>query len=95
MLSKEEVKHILALSSLEADDEEFEVLQRRLSQMEEFVSQIKNADVDEDVSVKDAVDMNTLREDEPKESYPVEKILANAPKQKYGAFAVPLMMEDD
>lgn len=95
MLSKEEVKHILALSSLEASDEELVKLQNGLSQMEEFVSQIKNAEVDDDLSVTGAIDLNELREDVAKESYPTEELLKNAPKQKFNSFAIPLMMDDD
>ena len=95
MLSKEEVKHILALSSLEASDEELVKLQNGLSQMEEFVSQIKNAEVDDDLSVTGAIDLNELREDVAKGSYPTEELLKNAPKQKFNSFAVPLMMDDD
>ena len=94
MISIEEVKHILTISSLEASDEELKKLQKSLSQMEEFVSQIKNADVDDEMSIENKVSMNALREDEVKDSYPVEEILMNAPKQKFNSFAVPLMMED-
>ena len=58
MISIEEVKHILTLSSLEASDEELKKLQKSLSQMEEFVSQIKNADVDDEMSIENKVSMN-------------------------------------
>ena len=95
MLSKEEVRHILALSSLEASEEELEKLQSGLSQMEEFVSQIKNAEAGDDLAISNAIDMNELREDVAKESYPAEELLKNAPKQKFNSFAVPLMMDDD
>ena len=94
MISIEEVKHILQLSSLEVSDEELKKLQTSLSQMEEFISQIQNADVDDKIAISNAVSMNELREDKVENSYPVEEILKNAPKQKFNSFAVPLMMED-
>ncbi len=94
MISIEEVKHILQLSSLEVSDEELKKLQTSLSQMEEFISQIQNADVDDEIAISNAVSMNELREDKVENSYPVEEILKNAPKQKFNSFAVPLMMED-
>lgn len=94
MISIEEVKHILQLSSLEVSDEELKKLQTSLSQMEEFISQIQNADVNDEIAISNAVSMNELREDKVENSYPVEEILKNAPKQKFNSFAVPLMMED-
>lgn len=93
MISIEEVKHILTLSSLEASDEELKKLQK-FKPNGRICKSNKNADVDDEMSIENKVSMNALREDEVKDSYPVEEILMNAPKQKFNSFAVPLMMED-
>lgn len=94
MLSKEEIKHILDLSCLTADDEELLTLQKSLSEMEAFISQIQSAETD-DLKIEGKIGLAELRDDVPHQSMSVEDVLANAPKQKQGAFSVPLMMEDE
>lgn len=91
-LEIEDIKHLANLSALEFEESELENFKNEFNSILTFVDQIKNADVDGDLEYT-PIDVEELREDEAKESFPNEEILTNAPKKKMGCFAVPLMME--
>ncbi|MBQ8749804.1 MAG: Asp-tRNA(Asn)/Glu-tRNA(Gln) amidotransferase subunit GatC [Clostridia bacterium] len=91
-LEIEDIKHLANLSALEFEEERLEKFKDEFNSILGFVDQISSADVDGDLEYS-PVDVEELREDKVRESFAQEKILENAPKQKMGCFAVPLMME--
>ncbi|MGN1227253.1 MAG: Asp-tRNA(Asn)/Glu-tRNA(Gln) amidotransferase subunit GatC [Christensenellales bacterium] len=91
-LEIEDIKHLANLSALEFDEDRLEKFKDEFNSILGFVDQISNAEVDGEIEYS-PIDVEQLRDDEVRESYPQEKILMNAPKQKMGCFAVPLMME--
>ena len=91
-LEIEDIKHLAELSALEFSDDRLESFKDEFKNILKFVDQISNADVDGEIEYQ-PIDVEELRDDVAVDSYPQEKILENAPKQKMGCFAVPLMME--
>ena len=91
-LEIEDIKHLANLSALEFSDDELESFKKDFNNILSFVDTISKADVDGEIEYS-PIDVEELRDDIAVESFPQEKILMNAPKQKMGCFAVPLMME--
>ena len=91
-LEIEDIKHLADLSALEFSEERLKSFKDEFNSILKFVDQISNAKVDGEIEYS-PIDVEQLREDTAIQSYPQEKILENAPKQKMGSFAVPLMME--
>lgn len=91
-LEIEDIKHLAYLSALQFSDDELEKFKDDFNNILGFVDQISSANVDGELEYS-PIDVEELRDDVAKESYPQSKILENAPKQKMGCFAVPLMME--
>lgn len=91
-LEIEDIKHLANLSALEFTSEELENFKDDFNNILGFVDQISNANIEGEIEYS-PIDVEELRADEARESYAQEVILENAPKQKMGCFAVPLMME--
>lgn len=91
-LEIEDIKHLASLSALEFEDDKLEKFKDEFNSILKFVEQINNADVDGEIEYS-PVDVEELREDTARPSFANEEIITNAPKQKMGCFAVPLMME--
>ena len=87
-----EIKHLAELSKLEFTDEELQSFSREFEKLIELADTIKNADVNGERKLN-IIDMNELREDNPKESYSSEIILENAPDKKKSYFVVPRIVE--
>ena len=91
-LEIEDIKHLADLSALEFSEERLESFKDEFNNILKFVDQISSAEVAGEIKYE-PIDVEELREDEVVTSYEQSKILENAPKQKMGSFAVPLMME--
>ena len=90
MIDREQVLHVARLARLRLSDEEIERMSRELSSVLdhiEKISELELADV-EPTSHVIAVE-NVLRPDEPRPSWPRERVLASAPDQSGGGFRVP------
>ncbi|HEX2409890.1 MAG TPA: Asp-tRNA(Asn)/Glu-tRNA(Gln) amidotransferase subunit GatC [Solirubrobacteraceae bacterium] len=91
MLSRDQVLHVARLARLELSDEEMERFGGELSNVLDHIEKIGElgdlADV-EPTSHVVAVE-NVLRADEPRPSWPREKVLEAAPDVADGGFRVP------
>jgi aspartyl-tRNA(Asn)/glutamyl-tRNA(Gln) amidotransferase subunit C len=89
MIIRDEVEHIAELARLELGEREIEGLQNDLSRILEYVEQLNELDTT-DVPPTSHVTAqgDVLREDLPRPSLPVEKVLANAPRAEEGYFRV-------
>lgn len=82
MVSKEEVKNLADLARVRLSDEEAEALSKEMDSILDYVGQIKNASVEDEVLVP--VLKNIMREDVPinKDDEYTEDILNNAPSRQ-------------
>ena len=91
-MDKKEIKHLAELSKLEFTDEELESFDFEFEKLIELADIIKNANRDGERKLN-MIDMNELREDNPKSGYSSEILLENAPDKKKGYFVVPRIVE--
>ena len=90
MIDREQVLHVALLARLALDEEEVERMARELSGILEHVDRIAELDLDEVEPTDHVVELeNVLRPDEPRPSWPRERMLERAPDPAEGAFRVP------
>ncbi|MFI3229628.1 MAG: Asp-tRNA(Asn)/Glu-tRNA(Gln) amidotransferase subunit GatC [Bacillota bacterium] len=87
------IDHLEYLSKLSFTDEEKVAFDKDFSRIIAFVDEIKAIEIDDDGAQEATVTLADLREDVIKESLSVDKILANAPREKDGCFLTPLVVE--
>ena len=93
-LSREEVQHIALLARLGLSEEEIEKFRIQLSNILENFEILKQVDTSDLPPTAQSVDLqNVLRPDEPKPSYPVKKILDNAPQREGDYFKTKAVLE--
>ena len=82
--------HVARLARLRLEDAEVERMAGELSGILEHVDRIAGLDLEGVASTSHVVELeNVLRADEPRPSWPREKILEPAPDPVDGAFRVP------
>ena len=90
MIDREQVLHVARLARLRLTDEEVERMSGELSAILEHVERINELDLDGVEPTSHVVDVeNVLRPDEPRPSWPRERILAPAPDSSGEGFRVP------
>jgi aspartyl-tRNA(Asn)/glutamyl-tRNA(Gln) amidotransferase subunit C len=90
MIDREQVLHVARLARLALTEEEVEAMARELSGILEHVDRISELDLDQVEPTDHVVDLeNVLRPDEPRPSWPRERMLEQAPDPAEGAFRVP------
>lgn len=90
MIDREQVLHVARLARLRLTDDELERMSGELSQVLEHVDRIAELDLDGVSPTSHVVDLeNVWRADEPRPSWPREKVLEPAPDPVDGAFRVP------
>jgi aspartyl-tRNA(Asn)/glutamyl-tRNA(Gln) amidotransferase subunit C len=90
MISREQVLHVARLARLGLSEEEIETMARELSGILEHVDRIGELDLDGVEPTSHVVALeNVLRPDEPRPSWPRERVLEPAPDADAGAFRVP------
>jgi aspartyl-tRNA(Asn)/glutamyl-tRNA(Gln) amidotransferase subunit C len=90
VIDREQVLHVARLARLGLSEEEVETMSRELSGILEHVDRIGELDLDGVEPTSHVVALeNVLRPDEPRPSWPKEKILEPAPDPAEGAFRVP------
>jgi aspartyl-tRNA(Asn)/glutamyl-tRNA(Gln) amidotransferase subunit C len=84
------VLHVALLARLALTEDEVETMTRELSGILEHVDRIAELDLEQVEPTDHVVDLeNVLRPDEPRPSWPREKMLELAPDPVDGAFRVP------
>ncbi len=93
-LSAEEVRHIALLARVGMTDEDVERLQVQLSNILENFEVLSSVDTDGVPPTAHAIPvLNVMRKDEVQPSYPVDRILANAPNSEDNFFKVKIILE--
>ena len=92
-ISKDEIKHIANLSSLNLTEKEIEKYAKEVSEILEYAETVNNVDTS---MVKETIGANTnynvFRKDEIKQSVSKEDLLKNAPSAEDGMFRIPKVL---
>ena len=90
MIDREQVLHVARLARLRLTDEEVERMSSELSSILDHIEKISELDLENVEPTSHVVEVeNVLRADEPRESWPRERILDSAPDTADGGFRVP------
>ena len=90
MIDREQVLHVARLARLRLTDEEVKRMSGELSDILEHVERINELDLDGVEPTSHVIDVeNVLRPDEPRPSWPRERVLAPAPDATDDGFRVP------
>ncbi|MEX0971969.1 MAG: Asp-tRNA(Asn)/Glu-tRNA(Gln) amidotransferase subunit GatC [Solirubrobacterales bacterium] len=90
MIEREQVLHVAKLARLRLSEIEIEKMAGELSGILEHVDRIGELDLEGVAPTSHVVELeNVLRPDEPRESWPRDAVLAQAPDPADGAFRVP------
>ena len=90
MIDREQVLHVAKLARLRLDDEEVERMSGELSGILDHVERISELDLEGVEATSHVIELeNVLRADEPRPSWPREKVLEPAPDPAQDSFRVP------
>jgi aspartyl-tRNA(Asn)/glutamyl-tRNA(Gln) amidotransferase subunit C len=90
VIGREQVLHVAKLARLRLSDEEIERMPNELSGILDHIEKINELDLDDVEPTSHVVNLvNVLRPDEPRPSWPRERILEAAPDAGEGGFRVP------
>ncbi|MGE5691640.1 MAG: Asp-tRNA(Asn)/Glu-tRNA(Gln) amidotransferase subunit GatC [Pseudomonadota bacterium] len=89
-IGREQVLHVARLARLDLTDEEVGRFSEQLDAILEAVSKVSELDLDDVPPTSHPLDVvNVWREDEPRPSWPLERVFENAPEVEDDAFRVP------
>lgn len=95
MIDREQVLHVARLARLRLSEDEVERMAGELSSILGHVDRIAELDLEKVKPTSHVVELeNVLRPDEPRPSWPRERILEPAPETADGAFRVPSPQAD-
>lgn len=90
VIDRAQVLHVARLARLRLEDSDVEQMTDELSRILEHVDRIGELDLEDVAPTSHVVDLeNVLRADQPRESWPRERMLEAAPDPADGAFRVP------
>jgi aspartyl-tRNA(Asn)/glutamyl-tRNA(Gln) amidotransferase subunit C len=90
MIDREQVLHVARLARLRLSEAEVERMSSELSSILDHIEKISELDLEKVEPTSHVVEVeNVLRADEPRESWPRERILEPAPDPADGGFRVP------
>ena len=90
MIDREQVLHVARLARLRLSEEEVERMSGELSTILDHIEKIGELDLDEVEPTSHVVQVeNVLRPDEPRPSWPRERVLSEAPDATGDGFRVP------
>jgi aspartyl-tRNA(Asn)/glutamyl-tRNA(Gln) amidotransferase subunit C len=90
MIDREQVLHVARLARLRLTEDEVERMSSELSTILDHIEKISELDLDDVEPTSHVVEVeNVLRADEPRESWPRERILEPSPDTADGGFRVP------
>jgi len=93
-LNKDTVKYTAHLARLELGAEQLEKLSGQLKDILGFIDSLSQLDVSNVEPTSHILPLkNVLREDVPKDSLALDKVLQNAPRKKGNFFSVPKVIE--
>jgi aspartyl-tRNA(Asn)/glutamyl-tRNA(Gln) amidotransferase subunit C len=90
MIDRAEVLHVARLARLRLTDDQVERMSSELSTILDHIEKINELDLREVAPTSHVTPLeNVLRPDEPRPSWPRERVLAEAPDVAEGGFRVP------
>jgi aspartyl-tRNA(Asn)/glutamyl-tRNA(Gln) amidotransferase subunit C len=90
MIERDQVLHVAKLARLRLGDEEVERMSEELSTILDHIEKIGELDLDDVEPTSHVIELeNVLRDDEPRPSWPRERMLEQAPDEAEGGFRVP------
>jgi aspartyl-tRNA(Asn)/glutamyl-tRNA(Gln) amidotransferase subunit C len=90
MIDREQVLHVARLARLRLTESEVERMSSELSTILEHIEKIEELDLDGVEPTSHVVEVeNVLRRDEPRPSWPRDRVLSGAPDVAGGGFRVP------
>ena len=89
----EKIEHLEYLSKLKFSEEEKTSFEKDFDSIVDFVDEIKQLELPDDLEKDNPIALSQLRSDEPKDSMSQQEVLMNAPKQKDGCYVTPLVVE--
>jgi len=93
-ISIQDVEHVAKLARLELRQEEKETFTEQLNAILKYMDKLNELDTSNVQPTSHVLPLvNVMREDEPRESLPIEKVMLNAPDEEDGQFRVPAVIE--
>jgi aspartyl-tRNA(Asn)/glutamyl-tRNA(Gln) amidotransferase subunit C len=93
-ISVKDVEHVADLARLDLSEEEKDRYAGQLNAILKYAEKLNELDTDGVEPTSHVLPLaNVMREDEVRPSWPVEKVLANAPDEEDGQFKVPAVLE--
>jgi aspartyl-tRNA(Asn)/glutamyl-tRNA(Gln) amidotransferase subunit C len=90
VIDREQVLHVARLARLRVGEDEVERMASELSTILDHLEKISELDLEDVEPTSHVVEVeNVLRDDEPRPSWPRERILEGAPDVAEGGFRVP------
>jgi aspartyl-tRNA(Asn)/glutamyl-tRNA(Gln) amidotransferase subunit C len=90
VIDRAQVLHVARLARLRLDDEEIDRMASELSSVLDHIEKISELDLTDVPPTSHVIDVeNVLRPDEPRPSWPVERVLEPAPDAVAGGFRIP------
>lgn len=94
-ISREDVQHVARLARLELSEPELVRMQAELSNILAYIDKLRSVDTTGVEPTSHAVPLtNVMRADEPRPSFPLPDMLANAPDPVGDFFRVPRIIEE-
>ena len=93
-ISSQDVQHVAKLASLNLSSEEELMFTEQLNAILQYAEKLDGLDTEGIEPTTHVLHLsNVMREDEQRESLPIEKVLLNAPEDEDGQFKVPAVLE--
>jgi aspartyl-tRNA(Asn)/glutamyl-tRNA(Gln) amidotransferase subunit C len=90
VIDRDQVLHVARLARLELSEDEIARMSSELSRVLDHIEKISELELDDVAPTSHVIALeNVLREDEPRESWPRERILEGAPDSARDGFRVP------
>jgi len=89
-----DVEHVALLARLKLSDREKELFAGQLGAILRYIEKLNELDTDGVEPTSHVLPIsNVMRDDEPRPSWPLDKVLENAPDKEDGQFRVPAVLE--
>ncbi len=89
-----DVEHVANLARLELTDEEKAQFTEQMNAILKYAEKLNELDTSGVAPTSHVLDVkNVMREDEKRPSWPIEKVMKNAPDEEDGQFRVPAVLE--
>lgn len=93
-ITLKQVEHVAELARLDLTDEEKNQFTEQLNAILKYAEQLNQLNTDDVQPTTHVMQItNVMREDVVRPSWPIEKVMANAPDHEDGHFKVPAILE--